>query len=127
MAIVEPVAEHDIAVGHVVGSNTFNILGCLGLSWLLSGNAGLLMATSLPALGIWLTLALACLPVPAGQCRAGLAMNGRRRVSTRPCRLRMLSEIAAVCRPCPQRQQQTPLRGAGRSAREAAASTGTGE
>jgi cation:H+ antiporter len=28
--------ERDIAVGNVVGSNTFNILGCLGLSGLVS-------------------------------------------------------------------------------------------
>ena len=32
--------ERDIAVGNVVGSNTFNILGCLGLSGLVAGPAG---------------------------------------------------------------------------------------
>jgi hypothetical protein len=32
--------ERDIAVGNVVGSNTFNILGCLGLSGLVSGSDG---------------------------------------------------------------------------------------
>jgi cation:H+ antiporter len=36
--------ERDIAVGNVVGSNTFNILGCLGLSGLVSGDLGLAMA-----------------------------------------------------------------------------------
>lgn len=57
--------ERDIAVGNVVGSNTFNILGCLGLSSLVSGNAGLPMAPSLLAFDIWvmLAVALACLPV----------------------------------------------------------------
>jgi cation:H+ antiporter len=57
--------ERDIAVGNVVGSNTFNILGCLGLSGLVSGDAGLAMAPSLLAFDIWvmLAVALACLPV----------------------------------------------------------------
>jgi cation:H+ antiporter len=57
--------ERDIAVGNVVGSNTFNILGCLGLSSLLSGSAGLGMAPSVMAFDIWvmLAVALACLPV----------------------------------------------------------------
>jgi cation:H+ antiporter len=39
--------ERDIAVGNVVGSNTFNILGCLGLSGLVSGDLGLTVAPSL--------------------------------------------------------------------------------
>lgn len=57
--------ERDIAVGNVVGSNTFNILGCLGLSGLLSGDMGLVMAPSLMAFDIWIMLAvaLACLPI----------------------------------------------------------------
>ncbi|WP_088279284.1 calcium/sodium antiporter [Ideonella sp. A 288] len=57
--------ERDIAVGNVVGSNTFNILGCLGLSGLVSGDMGLQMAPSLLAFDIWvmLAVALACLPV----------------------------------------------------------------
>jgi cation:H+ antiporter len=57
--------ERDIAVGNVVGSNTFNILGCLGLSAVVSGGAGLTMAPSLLAFDIWvmLAVALACLPV----------------------------------------------------------------
>lgn len=57
--------ERDIAVGNVVGSNTFNILGCLGLSGLVSGDLGLAMAPSLLAFDVWvmLAVALACLPV----------------------------------------------------------------
>ena len=57
--------ERDIAVGNVVGSNTFNILGCLGLSGLVSGDMGLVMAPSLLAFDIWvmLAVALACLPI----------------------------------------------------------------
>ena len=57
--------ERDIAVGNVVGSNTFNILGCLGLSGLVSGDLGLAMAPALLAFDIWvmLAVALACLPV----------------------------------------------------------------
>jgi len=57
--------ERDIAVGNVVGSSTFNILGCLGLSGLVSGGLGLVIAPSLLAFDIWvmLAVALACLPV----------------------------------------------------------------
>jgi cation:H+ antiporter len=57
--------ERDIAVGNVVGSNTFNILGCLGVSGLVAGDLGLAMAPSLLAFDIWvmLAVALACLPV----------------------------------------------------------------
>jgi cation:H+ antiporter len=57
--------ERDIAVGNVVGSNTFNILGCLGVSGLLSGDLGLDMAPSLLAFDIWVMVAVAfaCLPV----------------------------------------------------------------
>jgi cation:H+ antiporter len=57
--------ERDIAVGNVVGSNTFNILGCLGLSSLVSGAAGLQVPPSVLAFDIWvmLAVALACLPV----------------------------------------------------------------
>jgi cation:H+ antiporter len=57
--------ERDIAVGNVVGSNTFNILGCLGVSSLVAGDAGLAMAPSLMAFDIWVMLAVAlvCLPI----------------------------------------------------------------
>jgi len=57
--------ERDIAVGNVVGSSTFNILGCLGLSGLVSGDLGLAMPAAIPKFDIWImiTVALACLPV----------------------------------------------------------------
>lgn len=57
--------ERDIAVGNVIGSNTFNILGCLGLSGLVSGSQGLAMPSAVLAFDIWvmLAVALACLPV----------------------------------------------------------------
>ncbi|OSZ67346.1 calcium/sodium antiporter [Hydrogenophaga sp. IBVHS2] len=56
--------ERDIAVGNVVGSNTFNILGCLGIASVVSP-AGLGVPSSLLALDMWVMLAtaLACLPV----------------------------------------------------------------
>jgi cation:H+ antiporter len=60
--------ERDIAVGNVVGSNTFNILGCVGLSGLAGaagGGEGLALAPSVRNFDIWvmLAVALACLPV----------------------------------------------------------------
>jgi cation:H+ antiporter len=57
--------ERDIAVGNVVGSNTFNILGCLGLSGLVSGNAGIVVPASVLAFDLWVMLgvALVCLPI----------------------------------------------------------------
>ncbi len=57
--------ERDIAVGNVVGSNTFNILGCLGLSGLFTGSGGLVMSPALLNFDIWvmIAVALACLPV----------------------------------------------------------------
>jgi len=57
--------ERDIAVGNVVGSNIFNILGCLGLSGLVAGSAGLTVAPSLLTFDLWvmLAVALACLPM----------------------------------------------------------------
>ncbi len=57
--------ERDIAVGNVVGSNIFNILGCLGISGLVAGGTGLVVAPSLLAFDIWvmLAVALACLPM----------------------------------------------------------------
>ena len=56
--------ERDIAVGNVVGSNTFNILGCLGLSGLVSAN-GLPVAPSILNFDLWVMLAVAaaCVPV----------------------------------------------------------------
>lgn len=57
--------ERDIAVGNVVGSCVFNILGCLGLASVVSGDAGLTLAPSLVNFDLWVMLAtaLACLPV----------------------------------------------------------------
>ncbi len=57
--------ERDIAVGNVVGSNTFNILGCIGLSGLASGNAGLGVPPAALQFDVWamLAVAVACLPV----------------------------------------------------------------
>ena len=56
--------ERDIAVGNVVGSCTFNILGCLGVAAMVSPS-GLGVPSSLLALDMWVMLAtaLACLPV----------------------------------------------------------------
>ncbi|WP_246329637.1 calcium/sodium antiporter [Chthonobacter rhizosphaerae] len=57
--------ERDIAVGNVVGSNIFNILGCLGLSGLAAGVAGITVAPSILAFDAWVMLAtaIACLPI----------------------------------------------------------------
>ncbi|OGB00874.1 MAG: sodium:calcium antiporter [Burkholderiales bacterium RIFCSPHIGHO2_12_FULL_61_11] len=57
--------ERDIAVGNVVGSSTFNILGCLGLAGIASGDSGLVMAAAVLNFDIWvmIAVALACLPV----------------------------------------------------------------
>ena len=56
--------ERDIAVGNVVGSNTFNILGVLGLSGMVSPE-GLSVAQSLLSfdLPVMIAVAFACLPV----------------------------------------------------------------
>ena len=56
--------ERDIAVGNVIGSNTFNILGCLGLSGVVSAN-GLGIAPAVLNFDIWvmIAVAIACLPV----------------------------------------------------------------
>jgi cation:H+ antiporter len=56
--------ERDIAVGNVVGSNTFNILGCLGASGLLAPG-GLVVSPPLLAFDLWVMLAaaVACFPI----------------------------------------------------------------
>jgi cation:H+ antiporter len=56
--------ERDIAVGNVIGSCTFNILGCLGLSGVVS-KAGLDIAPAVLHFDIWVmvAVAIACLPV----------------------------------------------------------------
>lgn len=62
--------ERDIAVGNVVGSNVFNIFGCVGLSgvvaaWAPTTEGFLLITPSVLAFDMWVMLAtaLACLPV----------------------------------------------------------------
>lgn len=57
--------QRDIAVGNVIGSNTFNILGCLGVSGLLAAEPGLVISATVLDFDIWVMLAvsLACLPV----------------------------------------------------------------
>lgn len=57
--------ERDIAVGNVVGSNTFNILGCLGISGVAAGAGGLTLAPSLLAFDLWVmvAVAVACVPI----------------------------------------------------------------
>ena len=56
--------QRDIAVGNVVGSSVFNILGCLGLAGLASGG-GLPVPPAAMAFDLWVmvAVALACLPV----------------------------------------------------------------
>jgi cation:H+ antiporter len=56
--------ERDIAIGNVVGSNTFNIFGCLGVSGLVGAN-GLAVSAPVLSFDIWVmvAVALACLPV----------------------------------------------------------------
>lgn len=57
--------ERDIAVGNVVGSCLFNVLGCLGLAGLLAGDGGLVVPAAVQNFDIWvmLAVALACMPV----------------------------------------------------------------
>ena len=56
--------ERDIAIGNVVGSNVFNILGCLGATALIAPG-GIPVAPSILNFDVWIMLAaaLACLPV----------------------------------------------------------------
>lgn len=57
--------ERDIAVGNVVGSNTFNALGCMGVASLVSGQTGLVVSPAVINFDLWvmLAVALACVPV----------------------------------------------------------------
>lgn len=57
--------QRDIAVGNVIGSCIFNILGCLGLTALVAGSAGLPVPAAVMRFDLWVMLAaaLACLPV----------------------------------------------------------------
>jgi cation:H+ antiporter len=67
--------ERDIAVGNVIGSNTFNILGCLGLSGVVSAN-GLSMSSAVLNFDLWVMLAVAFACLPALMLRNEI---GRRR------------------------------------------------
>lgn len=59
--------ERDIAIGNVIGSNIFNILGCLGIAGLVA-DGGLPIAPSLLNFDLWVMIAVAfaCLPVFVG-------------------------------------------------------------
>jgi cation:H+ antiporter len=64
--------QRDIAIGNVVGSNTFNILGCLGVTGLVAPG-GLEIAAAVMRFDVWvmLAVAVACLPVfLTGRCIA---------------------------------------------------------
>ena len=56
--------ERDIAIGNVVGSNIFNILGCLGMTGLVA-EGGLPVSPEVLGFDLWvmLAVAIACLPV----------------------------------------------------------------
>lgn len=56
--------ERDIAVGNVIGSNVFNILGCLGITGLVSP-IGLIVPVSVLNFDLWVMLAVcfACIPI----------------------------------------------------------------
>lgn len=57
--------ERDIAVGNVVGSNIFNVLGSLGLGGLVSGAAGMTVPPAVLTFDLWVLTAvsLACIPI----------------------------------------------------------------
>jgi cation:H+ antiporter len=61
--------ERDIAIGNIIGSNIFNILGCLGLAGVVVPD-GLSLPAGLLNLDIWVMLAVtfACLPVFVTGC-----------------------------------------------------------
>ena len=56
--------ERDIAIGNAVGSNTFNILGCLGMTGLVA-DGGLPISGTVQGFDLWvlLAVAIACVPV----------------------------------------------------------------
>jgi len=64
VAIGERLTGTDIAVGNVVGSNMFNLPGCLGVTGLIAAS-GLPIAQSLLNFDLWVMLAtaFACLPI----------------------------------------------------------------
>ncbi len=59
--------ERDIAVGNVVGSNVFNLLGCIGLAGVAAGGvgSGLELPPALLRFDLWVMVAVmfACLPI----------------------------------------------------------------
>ena len=56
--------ERDIAVGNVVGSNIFNIMGVLGLSGIISGQGVAVSATAIQLdIPVMIAVAFACLPI----------------------------------------------------------------
>ncbi len=57
--------ERDIAVGNVIGSSTFNLLGVVGLSGLAAGSTGLVLPEAILNFDIWVMIAtfLACIPI----------------------------------------------------------------
>ena len=56
--------ERDIAVGNVVGSNIFNIMGVLGLSGIVSGHGVEVSTTAIQLdLPVMIAVAFACLPI----------------------------------------------------------------
>ena len=55
--------ERDIAVGNVIGSNTFNILGCLGLAGVVSRD-GLTVAPAVLNFDLWVMVAVAAASLP---------------------------------------------------------------
>jgi cation:H+ antiporter len=66
--------ERDIAVGNVVGSNTFNLLGCLGASGLVAeGGLPVRGGAGNPDLWVMLAVAAACVPV----CLTGRTISRR--------------------------------------------------
>ena len=52
-------------MGNVIGSNIFNILGCVGAAGIASGAAGLSIGAAVVSFDIWVMLAVAfaCLPI----------------------------------------------------------------
>ena len=56
--------ERDIAVGNVIGSNIFNIIGCLGITGVLAPS-GILVPPSVVHFDLWVMFAvsLACIPI----------------------------------------------------------------
>jgi len=67
--------ERDIAVGNVIGSNTLNILGCLGMSGVAS-STGLQIAPAVLNFDLWVMIAVAVASLPAFLLRRRI---GRRR------------------------------------------------